>query len=211
MKLYNFWRSSASYRVRIALHHKGLPFDYQSVDLLGTAEHLGAAYRTENPQALVPFLVDGTVSVGQSLAILEYLEDRYPERPLLPESPGDRARSRAFAQFIVSEMQPVNTLRIGKYLQDAVRAEDDVIRAWRTHWVTVGFDSLEPGVGATRFAVADHPTIADVCLVPQVWYASLFGISMDPWPRLEAINNRCLELPAFAAAHPGAQPDAPKR
>lgn len=210
MKLYNFWRSSASYRVRIALHHKGLPFEYQSVDLLGTAEHLGPGFRAENPQSLLPFLVDGPVALGQSLAILEYLEEKYPARSLLPAAAADRARSRSLAQFIAAEIQPINTLRIGKYLQDSLGVDELRVRAWRTHWMTVGFDALEASVRGGPFLGGDLPSVADACLVPQVWYASVFGMSLEPWPRLREIDARCRELPAFAAAHPGVQPDAPR-
>lgn len=210
MKLYNFWRSSASYRVRIALHYKQLAFEYVAVDLLGTAAHLSDAYRAENPQLLIPLLVDGDIRVGQSLAILEYLEETHPERPLLPVLAADRARARYLAQFVASEIQAVNTLRIGRYLKDSVGVESDVIFDWRKHWISVGFDALESQLGESPFAVGEAPTIADMCLVPQVWYAQAMGVPTTRWRKLSAICDRCVALPAFAAAHPDIQVDAQK-
>lgn len=212
MTLYNFHRSSASMRVRIALALKGLPYRYEPVDLFaGAGDQHAAPYLALNPQRLIPTLVDGAEVIGQSMAILEYLEETHPTPPLLPADPGGRARVRSIAQYIVSEMQPVNTLRIGKYLTETIGVDATALRAWRTHWLETGFDALEPMVGATAgdWCVGDTVTLADCCLYPQMWYAiANLGLSPGRWPTIAAIYARCEADAAFQAARPDAQPDA---
>lgn len=209
MQLYNFHRSSASLRVRIVLALKHIPYEYVPVDLLtGEGAHREAAYRQRNPQQLVPFLVDGDVGIGQSLAILEYLDETHPEPPLLPSTPAARARVRSLAQFVVSEMQPINGLRVGKYLSRSLGASADVVRDWRVHWTEVGFDALEPQL-AGPYAVGDALTLADVCLYGQAWYTRAnLGLDLARWPKLAAIVARMEELDAVQAALPDRQPDA---
>lgn len=212
--LHNFWVSSASHRVRIALHHKALPFDYVTVDILKQDTERFASYRAMNPQALVPTLVHGDVRLTQSLAILEYLEEIAPERPLLPEDPAGRARARSLAMYIVSEIQPLQNLRVFRYLQtDLGKTEADGM-AWRRHWVALGLDALEkelesPATGA--FCHGDAPTIADCCLVPQVHAAKRWGLDVARWPAIARIAARAEELDAFRKAAPENQPDAPKK
>ena len=209
MQLYNFHRSSASIRVRIALSLKGLPYEYLSVDIVsGEGAHRSPAYRAVNPQGLVPFLVDGDVGIGQSMAILEYLEEVYPEPALLPASAAARARVRSIAQFVVSEMQPINGLRVGKFLSTRIGASGDAVRDWRVHWTEVGFDALEPQLDGP-FAVGDTLSLADLCLYGQAWYTRAnLGLDLGRWPKLAAIVARMDGMEAVQAALPGRQPDA---
>jgi maleylacetoacetate isomerase len=211
MILYDYFRSSAAYRVRIALHLKGLAYTSRTVELL-QGEERGAEYRAINPQGLVPALAldDGTL-LCQSLAICDYLEETCPEPPLLPADPVGRARVRSLAQAVACEMHPVNSLRVLNYLDgtlgvDAARRHD-----WYRYWIAEGFRGIEaqlcqPGTG--RFCHGDTPTLADVYLVPQVFNARHFECDLAPYPTLTAIAERCDALPAFAAAHPSRQPGA---
>jgi maleylacetoacetate isomerase len=213
MKLYTYFRSSAAYRVRIALNLKGLPYEAVPVHLLkGGGEQLKDEYRALNPSALVPTLQDEGATLTQSMAILEYLEETHPALPLLPSDPIDRARVRALAQMVACDIHPLNNLRILRYLVRTLGIGDDAKNEWYRHWVKEGFAALEahlardPAPG--RFCHGDTPTFADCFLVPQVYNASRFDIDMTPYPHIAAIDAACAELPAFQAAHPAQQPDA---
>ena len=210
MKLHTFFRSSASYRVRIALNLKGLSYEHASVHLRrGGGEQFAAAFRALNPQALVPVLEDGERRLTQSLAILEYLEETHPLPALLPQAAGDRARVRALALSIACEVHPLNNLRVLNYLtglgiDEAARAE------WYRHWVELGLAAIEAelaGTKAGQFCHGDSPTMADCCLVPQLYNARRFGCSLSSYPALLSIEESCNRLNAFRDAAPEKQPD----
>ncbi len=213
MKLYTYFRSSAAYRVRIALNLKGLPYEAVPVHLVkGGGEQLKDDYRAVNPSALVPSLQDEGATITQSMAILEYLEETHPAVPLLPSAPLERARVRELAQIVACDIHPVNNLRILRYLVRTLKISDDAKNEWYRHWVQEGFAALEahlardPAPG--RFCHGDTPTLADCFLVPQVYNAQRFDIDFAPYPNIARINAACAELPAFAAAHPAQQPDS---
>ncbi|ALK31973.1 maleylacetoacetate isomerase [Burkholderia plantarii] len=213
MELYGYFRSSASYRVRIALHLKGLPFDYRAVHMLrGGGEQLRDDYRALNPDALVPTLVDGDTTRQQSLAIIEYLDEIAPEPPLLPRAPAERACVRAIALQIACEIHPLDNLRVLRYLKRTLGVADEAKNAWYRHWITEGFATLEtrlandPRTG--RLAYGNTPTIADCCLIPQLYNAQRFGVDLAPYPTLVRIHDHAMTLDAFRAAAPEAQPDA---
>lgn len=213
MKLYSYFRSSASYRVRIALNLKGLSYEYVSLHLRrGGGEHLRDDYRRLNPQALVPALVDGEHALMQSLAILEYLEETRPEPPLLPRAPADRAHVRALAQLVACEIHPLNNLRVLGYLTDTLGVSEEARTRWYRHWVAVGLEALEAQVARDprtgRFCFGDTPGLADCCLVPQLANARRFQCDLAGYPTLTRIEAACNELPAFQQAAPGRQPDA---
>ncbi len=211
MELYGYWRSSAAYRVRIALNLKGLEATQHPVNLR-TGEHRGDAYRRLNPQGRVPALVDDGVTYTQSVAILEYLDERYPEPPLLPETPQQRARVRALVQLVASDMHPVNNLSVLQYLVEVLGAGDEQKIAWYRHWIKEGFTALEAMLaddGRTgRFCHGDTPGMADLCLVPQVYNARRFKCDLSAYPTIVGIDAACAELDAFRNAKPEAQPDA---
>lgn len=217
MKLYTYFRSSAAYRVRIALNLKGLAYEAVPVHLLRDGgEQLKDSYRAVNPSALVPSLdIDGAV-LQQSLAIIEYLDEVHPGVPLLPGSPLARARARALALLVACEIHPLTNLRVQRHLASALGADDAVKRDWYRHWVIEGLQAFEavlaqpgPSDGAPgRFCVGDTPTVADCCLVPQLFNARRFEVDLAPYPLITAIDARCAELPAFQAAHPAQQADA---
>ena len=214
MKLYGYFRSSTSYRVRIALNLKGLPYEQVPVHLVKDGgQHLTETYRAINPAAAVPALVlaDGTV-LTQSLAICDYLDDVCPQPPLLPPDPLGRARVRAFAQGIACDIHPVDNLRVLKYLGGPLGHDEDTRNIWYRHWVTEGFRALEamvaghPSTG--RHVQGDAPTLADICLVPQMYNARRFHVDLAPYPTLCRLDEAARALPAFAAAAPEVQPDA---
>jgi maleylpyruvate isomerase len=212
MKLYGYFRSSAAYRVRIALNLKGI--DYQlAIRHLRKGEQRDPAFLAINPQGLVPALEtdEGAVLI-QSLAIIEYLDETCPEPPLLPVDPAGRARVRALAQLIACEIHPLNNLRVLKYLKDPLGHDQPTIDTWYRHWVATGFEALEQGLsGASEtgeFCHRDRPTLADVCLVPQVANARRFDCDLTPYPTIRRIDAACLELAPFQAAAPERQPDA---
>ena len=210
--LYGYFRSSAAYRVRIALNLKGLAYDQALVNLVKGEQRLDANL-ARNPQGLVPVLkTDDGTQLTQSLAICEYLEERYPEPPLLPIDPVDRARVRALAQLVACEIHPLNNLKVLKYLVHELKLDDDAKLAWYRHWITEGFTALEAMLareaGTGDFCHGDTPTLADLCLVPQVFNAERFECDLSDYPRIRRIAANCRALPAFAEAAPGAQPDA---
>jgi maleylacetoacetate isomerase len=209
MRLHDYWRSSAAYRVRIALNLKGLAYQQISIDLRAGAQR-SSAYRSRNPQGLVPYLQDGDVGLGQSFAIMEYLEERYPEPPLLPRAPAARADVRALALLIVCEIHPLNNMRVLQYLERQSGVAEPDRLAWYRHWIGQGFEPIE-AVLADRgdpFCFGDTPTMADLCLVPQVYNARRYTCDLEPYPTIRAIDQRCRQIDAFAGAAPELQPDA---
>lgn len=213
MKLYTFFRSSASYRVRIALNIKELQYEQAPIHLRrGGGEQLGASYKAINPQALVPALEDGGRILTQSLAIMEYLDERYPNPPLLPSEPADKALVRSMALVVACEIHPIQNLRVLVYLRHQLKHSEEEINAWARHWIDLGLSALEQMVlaGAKRgkFCFGDTPTMADICLVPQLANARRFGCELSRFPTLVAIESNCMALPAFANAAPEKQPDA---
>lgn len=213
LQLYTYFRSSASYRVRIALHLKGLPFESVPVHLVrdGGQQH-SAAYQRINPAALVPALVDGDHAVTQSLAILEYLEETHPSPALLPSDALGRARVRALAQTIACEIHPLNNLRVLQYLQGPLGLDETTKATWYRHWITVGFTALEEMLATSSdtgtYCHGNTPGLADCCLVPQVANSRRFATPLDAFPTIRRIEEACLALPAFQLAAPSAQPDA---
>ena len=213
LRLYSYWRSSASYRVRIALGMKGLRADYAAVNLAaGGGEQNQPAYRAVNPQGRVPSLeVDGHV-LTQSMAILEYLEEAHPEPPLLPADAFGRARVRALARIVACDIQPLQNLAVTQYLRGH-GFDDAAVKGWLHEWIGRGLAALEAGLtrgsGTGRFCHGDRPGLADVCLVPQCYAAARFGIGLGAYPVIARIDAACRELDAFRKAAPEAQPDAP--
>ena len=213
MKLYTYFRSSAAYRVRIALNLKGLPYEAAPVHLLRNGgEQLAAGYRAINPSALLPALEDDGQVMHQSLAIIEYLEETHPQVALLPADPVGRARVRALALTIACDTHPLTNLRVLKHLTGPLGLSEADKLAWYRHWLGEGMAMLEAHLAndsATgRFCHGDTPTLADCCLVPQVFNANRFELDMTPYPTIARIHAACAELPAFQAAHPSQQPDA---
>ena len=211
LKLYSYFRSSAAYRCRIALNLKGLAHETGFVHLIKDGGQQNApAYRALNPQALVPTLEhDGRV-ITQSLAIIEYLDEINPQPPLLPGDAEQRAKIRAFALAIACDIHPLNNLRVLNYLKGPLQQGQTAVDAWYRHWVETGLAACEAllPTGAGRFCFGDQPTLADVCLVPQLYNARRFNCDLSAVPRLLAIDEACRGLPAFARAAPEAQPDA---
>jgi len=213
MKLYTYFRSSAAYRVRIALNLKGLDYEAVPVHLLREGgQHLMDNYLTINPSGLVPALQDDRMTLTQSMAIIEYLDELHPMVPLLPKDAVGRARVREMAQIIACDIHPVNNLRVLKYLVKHLGLSEEAKTDWYRHWVIEGLRSLEAhlarNLGTGRFCHGDTPTIADCFLVPQVFNAQRFDIDVDAYPTIARINALCVDLPAFKAAHPSKQPDA---
>lgn len=213
--LYGYWRSSAAYRVRIALNLKGLVWENHPVHLVrdGGEQH-AADYAAMNPQELVPSLRDGARTFTQSLAIMEYLEETRPEPPLLPGDARSRARVRALAQVVACDIHPLGNLRVLQQLRTAFGAQDEQVKAWMQHWIATGFGALETMLArdhATgRYCHGDTPGLADACLVPQCYNAHRWGVPLEDYPTIRRIDAACSELDAFRMAAPEAQPDAPK-
>jgi maleylacetoacetate isomerase len=207
--LHSAWRATAPYRVRIGLQLKGCEYGYHAIDLIA-GQQREPEYRAVNPQGLTPALDlgDGTV-LAQSLAILEWLEETRPQPPILPRSALDRAMVRRMASIIACDIHPLNNTRVGRKLAQ-MGVEQAAITEWIHGWIRDGFDALEPLVAqhGGAFAFGDTPTIADCCLVPQVYSARRFELDVTPWPKLIAAADRAVEHPAFIAAHPNQQPDA---
>jgi maleylpyruvate isomerase len=206
--LYDYWRSSAGYRVRIALNFKGLTYREVAVDLRAGAQRT-PKFLEINPQGLVPCLDEDGVLFTQSLPILNYLEERYPEPPLLPKDLPGRARSRAIALAVACEIHPLNNLRVLKYLERELGLDEVRRLEWYRHWVAEGFVAIEAMLArsAGDFAVGDAPTLADVCLVPQVYNARRYQCDLEPYPVIRRIDERCRRIDAFARSAPESQPD----
>ena len=210
MKLYNYFRSSASFRVRIALHLKGLAYDYLPVHL-ARGEQKKPAFAAVTAEGLVPVLeLDDDRRLTQSMAIIEYLDETHPQPPLLPADALGRARVRALSQIVACEIHPLNNLRVLKYLVGELKASEDAKNAWYRHWVRLGLESYEAQL-ATRSGLYSHgdaPTLADCCLVPQIFNAQRFDCDLNGLPRTMAVFDACMTLDAFQQAQPSACPDA---
>jgi maleylpyruvate isomerase len=210
MILYDYFRSSAAYRVRIALNLKGVAAERRFVHLR-KGEQRDPEYMRLNPQGLVPTLVTDDAALTQSLAIIEYLEETHPVPALLPQGAADRAWVRSIAQAIACDIHPIDNLRVLKYLDKTLQVDETKRNEWYGYWIRVGFEAIEARLaerGGGKFAFGDTPTLADICIVPQVANAGRVKLPMEPYPRIAAINANCLAHPAFAAAHPDRQPDA---
>jgi len=211
MKLHDYYRSSASYRVRIALALKGLRYEQSFVNLRHQ-EQAGEGYRRVNPAGLVPTLEDDAGSHGQSLAIVEYLEERYPEPPLLPRDAAGRARVRALSLAVACDIHPLNNLRVLRYLKDQLHVDDAARDGWYAHWIGTGLSALEATLARDpltgRHCHGDIPGLADLCLVPQVYNAERMQCDLEPYPVIRRLVAAARALPAFQAAEPARQPDA---
>ncbi len=213
MKLYTFFRSSASYRVRIALNLKGVSYDQVPIHLRrGGGEQSSATYKAINPQALVPALEDGGRILTQSLAIIEYLDEKYPKPPLLPTDPADKALVRSMALIIACEVHPIQNLRVLTHVKKEYNQTDDQVNRWAQHWINLGLTALEQMIVAQpnrgKFCFGESPTLADICLVPQLGNARRYGCDLSAYPTILQIEANCAALPAFANAAPEKQPDA---
>ncbi len=212
LRLYTYFRSSAAYRVRIALNLKGIPYQSVPVHLLrGGGEQHSAQFAERNPAELVPVLDDGPLTLTQSIAIIEYLDEKYPTPPLLPAGAAERARVRALALAIACDIHPLNNLRVRQYLPARLGLDESGVNAWQQHWIRLGFTALERSLaagGGRGFCFGDSPTLADCCLVPQAFNALRVNLPLDPYPTIRRIYEHCTRLPAFEHAAPGAQPDA---
>jgi maleylacetoacetate isomerase len=210
VKLYSFFRSSAAYRVRIALNLKGLAYDTVPVHLVKDGGHnRRPEFRAVNPQMRVPALVTPTGDVLiQSLAIIEYLDETHPEPPLLPKDSIARAQARALAEIVACDIHPLNNIGPLRYLKRELHQEQAAIDAWYHHWVLAGFEALEALVRSGPYACGGAVTVADLCLVPQVYNARRLNVPLDKFPKIVAIDAACLALPAFDRARPENQPDA---
>ncbi len=207
IKLYSYWRSSAAFRVRIALNLKGLKHEIVPVSLApGESEHRKDAYRRKNPQMLIPFLEDGDFALGQSMAVLEYLEETYPDVKLLPDEQPLRSQVRAFCNMIACDIHPILNLRIMNYIRDEF--EKDPMADWYGHWIHEGFKALEQFAGDGPFILGDSASLADAFMVPQMYNARRFGIELCDYPKLVAAVDHCNELEPFKLAAPEAQADA---
>ncbi len=213
MKLYSYWRSSAAYRVRLALAYKQIAAEIIPVHLLqGGGQQHGQEYHALNPQELVPTLIDGPVVLGQSLAIMDYLEEQYPAIPLLPPDAAGRARVRQLAQIIACDTHPLNNLRVMRYLKNQLNIEEEQRNVWYAHWLNQGLTALEEIIANSRFTGlfchGDSLSLADCTLVPQLYNARRYHVSLTPYPTLLRIEVACLALPQLAMAAPDQQPDA---
>ncbi len=217
IKLYSYWRSSAAYRVRIALNLKQLDHEIIPVNLVNDGgEQHREEYRALNPQASIPTLVDGARVYRQSMAIIEYLDEAYPAKvALLPSTARERARVRALAQVVACDIHPLNNLRVMQFLERDFSSPQVERQRWTQHWIVEGFRALElmlnDSASTGLYCDGDTPTLADLCLVPQVYNARRFDVDMNAFPVIARIEQQCLTLPAFDAARPENQPDAPKR
>jgi maleylpyruvate isomerase len=213
MNLYNFFRSSASYRVRIACNLKGLQYTYLPIHLRRNGgEQFAEAYHSMNPQELVPLLDEGEFKLSQSLAILEYLEEKHPEHPLLPGTQRDRATIRKLSLYIACDIHPLNNLRVLEFLGGPLNLSAEQKQMWIEHWLKTGLEALEQELSAAshrgRFCFGDTPTMADCCLIPQIYSARRFNVDMSAYPVLGEIESHCLALEQIRAAAPERQPDS---
>lgn len=213
IQLYGYWRSTAAYRVRIALNIKQASYTQHSVHLVKQGgEQYQPAYQLINPQGLVPTLVDGDIHIGQSLAIMEYLDEKYSNNPLLPTDYVEKAKVRQLCYVIACDLHPLNNLRVLKYLSNELNIDDESKTKWYHHWLKVGFDAFQGLLDDNKkdgpYCFGRELTMADACLIPQVYNASRFGFSMEAYPSLMKINQHCLALERFSDAIPENQPDA---
>jgi len=213
MKLYTFFRSSASYRVRIALNWKGIGYEQAAIHLRrGGGEQLMPAYQALNPQGLVPALEDNGRILTQSLAIIEYLEETHPNPPLLPQNAADKALVRSMALVIACEVHPIQNLRVLNYVKATYNQTDEQVNQWAQHWIDLGLSALqELIVGQSKggkFCFGDSPSLADICLIPQLGNARRYGCDLSKYPTILAIEKNCNAIPAFTDAAPEKQPDA---
>jgi maleylacetoacetate isomerase len=208
VKLYTYFRSSAAFRVRIALNLKGLSYEPVFVHL-AKGEHRQPAYAKVNPQALVPTLEleDGT-RLNQSLAIIEYLDEKQAQPPLVPKDPLPRARVRSLSYLIASEIHPVNNLRVLQHLKRSLAQSEEQVNAWYRHWIADGLAKLEAELGNGSFCHGDAPSMADCCLVPQIFNAKRYNCDLAPYPKTMRAFEACMKLEAFDRAQPSKQPDA---
>jgi maleylacetoacetate isomerase len=215
LRLFSYWRSSAAYRVRIGLNLKRLPYETVPVHLVrnGGEQH-SPGFRETNPQQLVPVLQHGGRTIRQSMAILEYLDETWPDAPLLPAVSRDRARARSLAQAIGCDLHPLNNLRVLQYFEHTWGVPQAERDEWVRHWIVEGFDAIETmldgHVATGAYCEGDTPTIADCCLIPQVYNARRFGVDVTRYPTIARIEAACLALPEFDAARPERQPDCPQ-
>jgi len=210
VKLYSYYRSSAAFRVRIALNLKGLAYETQAIHLIKDGGHnRRPEYRAINPQMRVPTLIGpGGEILLQSLAIIEYLDETHPQPPLLPKDPIARARVRALSELIACDIHPLNNVGPLRYLKNTLGHEQAAIDAWYHHWVLEGFEALEQLIEAGPYSCGDAVTIADICLVPQLYNARRLKVPLDKFPKILSVDAACLKLPAFERARPENQPDA---
>ncbi len=213
LTLYGYWRSTAAYRVRIALNLKQVSYQQKSVHLVKDGgEQNKPEYKSLNPQALVPTLIDDGTAIGQSMAILEYLEEKYPSTPLLPSDIKQRALARQLCHLIASDIHPLNNLRVLQYLQNNLSVKDEAKMQWYSHWIEKGFSAYEELLCKHQikgsFSLGEELSMADVCLIPQIYNANRFNVSMDNFERLSEINENCLKLQRFQDAIPENQPDS---
>jgi len=217
LQLYGYWRSSASFRVRIALELKALRYEYRPVHLLNDGGgQYAAGYRQLNPEARVPTLVCAEGALTQSMAIMEWLEEQYPTPALLPRAPLARARVRAIAQLLVADIQPLQNVSVTRYLRERLKLDEGAVREWLRSWIGRGLEALEAqlahatadGAASGDFCVGDTPTLADVCLVAQCYSSRRFGVDTERYARITRIERRCNALAAFVRAAPERQPDA---
>jgi maleylacetoacetate isomerase len=210
VKLYTYFRSSAAFRVRIALNLKGLSYEPVFVHL-AKGEHRAANYANVNPQALLPTLeLDDGRRLNQSLAIIEYLDEAHPQKPLLPKDAQERARVRSLSYLIASEIHPLNNLRVLQHLKRALNQSEEQVNAWYRHWIADGLAKLEAELASNkgRFCHGDAPTMADCCLVPQIFNAKRYQSDLAPYPQTMRVFEACMPLEAFDRAQPSKQPDA---
>ncbi|MFC3053004.1 maleylacetoacetate isomerase [Kordiimonas pumila] len=209
LKLYGYWRSGTSYRTRIALNLKGVAYETHPVDLR-QGQHKQSAFLQLNPQGLVPALDTGTAILAQSPAIIEWLEEAYPEPALLPKNLQDRAYVRAMAAVVGCDVHPINNLRILQHIKTELGGDEAAISNWTAKWISAGFDTLETMIekAGGKFAFGDAPTVADCYIMPQIYSAERFNVDLQPYPRLMAVASHALQHPAFTKAHPSVQPDA---
>jgi maleylpyruvate isomerase len=210
VKLYSYFRSSAAYRVRIALNLKGIAYETASVHLVKDGGHnKRPEFRAVNPQMRVPALVTpaGDVLI-QSLAIIDYLDATYPDPPLFPKDPIARAKARALAEIVACDIHPLNNIGPLRYLKNVMGQEQSAIDAWYHHWVIAGFEAIEALIEGAPYACGGQVTLADLCLVPQVYNARRLKVPLDQFPKIVAVDEACLKLDAFDRARPEKQPDA---